>query len=449
MREVDMIPIPDTDKYMIYRRRAGLAFVGNRALAELALRLADDASALNDAPAEVVSFLRGAGFFDPLPAPPTNTRDFKPTTAVLLLTNQCQLRCVYCYAAAGESAPQTLTPELGKAAIDAVCQNALDQGRGRFDVSFHGGGEPTAAWKLLQTCTAYARQKPLAAHITLTSNGVWSPGQTRWILANLDSVSLSMDGSPATQDQQRPLATGRGSSVWVMRTIQALDAQRFAYGIRMTATAPWDSLPRDVRFICEQTGCRSIQVEPAFNTQRGGHDQPDTDEIQGFIEAFLEAYDIATAAGVRLYYSGARPGGVTTTFCSAPYRALIVNGDGQLVTCYEIASDAHTLAGLSVIGRVEAGVVQVNAAARDRLHTLMAARRQTCEDCFCYWSCAGDCYTRAFRNEPDGHLYHSGRCDMNRAITRELLLRQIASGGGVWRANGQPLPAHLHDAGAR
>ncbi|MBC6935543.1 MAG: radical SAM protein [Chloroflexi bacterium] len=441
MREVDIIPIPDTQKVLIYRRRGGLAFVGNRALANLALRLAENAFLPDGAPPEAAAFLRAVGFFDPLPPPPTaELAVFQPTTAVLLLTNQCQLRCTYCYAAAGEAAPLTLSFELGAAAIDYVCRQAQDMGHGTFSVSFHGGGEPTAAWTTLRRCAEYARQKPLRAHISLTSNGVWSPAQIRWILANLNSVSLSMDGSPPTQDRQRPLVSGRASSPFVLRTIRELDAHSFPYGIRMTATAPWDSVPDDVRFICEQTGCKSVQVEPAFNTKRGGHNQPDENEARAFAGAFLEAADIADAAGVRLYYSGARPGGLSVTFCSAPYQALIVNGGGQLVTCYEVASDAHTLARLSVIGQIENGVVKLDAAARRRLHALMKQRRQTCEDCFCYWSCAGDCYTRAFGGGPDGHLVHSRRCDMNRAITRDLLLRQIARNGGVWRASFRAAP---------
>jgi uncharacterized protein len=152
------------------------------------------------------------------------------------------------------------------------------------------------------------------------------------------------------------------------------------------------------------------------------------------VKAFTEASEIASRAGRRLFYSGARLGVATSTFCTAPHSALIVNGLGELVACYEVSGHTHPLARLSKIGRIEDGQVIVDEAARARLHRLMAERRDACRDCCCYWSCAGDCYTRAFRPEQDGHLRRGVRCHMNQSLTRQLLLRGIAAGDGVWRA---------------
>jgi len=442
--EIEIVPISHTpDKFIIYRPRVGLAFIGNLAMARTARKLADGAAPQETASQEMLNFLHTVGFFmaDP-PVPPIGRVAFQPTTAVLLMTNQCQLRCTYCYAAAGEAPRQALSFELGRTAIDYVYHNAVEQHSPTFEVSFHGGGEPTHAWKVMQQCAAYARQKPIWAKLTLTSNGVWSERQREWIINNLDSLSLSLDGGPDTQDDQRPFISGHGSSPWVMRTVAALDRDHFPYGIRMTATAPWERLVENVRFLCENTGCNSIQVEPAFNTKRGGHGEAPDDQGQGFTHAFLEAFELAQRAGRHLYYSGARPGMITTMFCTAPYNALIVNGDGNLVTCYEVASDAHDLARLSNIGFIENGQVRINEAARDHLHGLMAERRDSCRDCFCYWSCAGDCYARAFKNEIGGHQNRSVRCNMNQAITEQLLLRLIANHGGVWR-NGASLSAPM------
>jgi len=433
--EIYTIRVSDTnspDKYIIYRPLAGLAFVGNKAMV-------DKTKALLGGRAEAVgqdetaAFLRQIGFLERDPSPPAPIQDgFTPTMAVLLLTNQCQLRCTYCYAAAGESARQELSFELGKTAIDHVCENAQKLGKAGFEICFHGGGEPTLAWKTMEACVHYARQKPLPVKITLQSNGVWPAKKREWLLNNLDSLSLSMDGSPATQDRQRPRISGHGASHDVMQTIAELDKRKFAYGIRMTATAPWENFPRDVRYICESTQCPSIQVEPAFNTQRGGHGNPDLEEARAFAQAFLEASDIATKSGRELVYSGARLGKVTSAFCMAPYNALIVGGNGRLVTCYEVTSDSHPLSKLSNIGRVECGSIQVDQPARQSLHTKMAKRRAICKDCFCYWSCAGDCYARTFDAGDEGYLQYGARCESNRFILEGLLLDAIAEGDGVW-----------------
>lgn len=421
-------------KMIIYRPLAGLAFVGNKAMADLTLQLVNNGSEKGE-PNEPVEFLQTIGFLEPDPfPPPLPGGNFCPTTAVLLLTNQCQLRCTYCYASAGTLKASELSPELGKAAITHVYENAQELGRSRFEVIFHGGGEPTMAWKTLQECVNYARQRSLPANISLTSNGIWSPQKSEWLMDHLDQISLSMDGNPQTQNHYRPYSNGRGSSDAVMRTIAALDRRDFKYGLRMTAAAPWGDFPRNVRFLCEETKVRSMQVEPAYNIQRGGHAQPTINEARGFGEAFLEAYEIAAQAGRRLSFSGARLGKVTSMFCTAPYQALIVNANGDLVSCYEVVGNDHPLARLSIVGRIEDGKVNVDKSARLRLHQKMADRRAACRECACYWSCAGDCYTRTFMPEENGHMQYGARCELNRYLLVEMLLREIAKGDGVWRA---------------
>lgn len=429
--DLHVIPVSEdggNGKFIIYRPLAGLAFVGNRAMVKLATAVSHN----QPPPAHpAAAFLEKIGFLEPDPPPPAAIdAAFRPTTAVLLMTNQCQLRCTYCYAA-----------------IDYVCQMALDGKRPLFELSFHGGGEPTFAWRVLKQCAAYARQQPLPAKITLTSNGIWSPRQRAWIIENLDGLSLSVDGTPETQNRQRPFASGHESASIVRQTIADLDRLHFPYGIRMTATAPWQQFPEDVYFLCEETNCQSMQVEPAFNTGRGGHGTAGIAAYEAFAEAFMAAYEIASSYGRHLHYAGARLNVVSPAFCVAPYNALIVNPRGELVTCYEIAGGTHPLARLSRIGRIKDGRVIINRQARQKLHRLMAERRATCRDCFCYWSCAGDCYTRTFQPQPGGHLEHGPRCLMNRAITRDMLLNQIARQGGVWhRWPGQHQPAQPTEA---
>jgi len=433
---VEIFVIPVDGKFIIYRALLQLAFVGNQALVDRVLPLARGGPhVVPDVPEEMLAFLEAIGFLQPDPAPPpAPDPTYCPTTAVLLLTNRCNLRCIYCYAKGGEEAVQDLSLASARLVIDRVCQHAQELGRPHFELTFHGGGEPLRAWKNLQAAVAYARGKNLPCRISLVSNGVWTAGQREWILQNLNGLSLSFDGTAATQDRQRPFISGRGSFKAVMRTIEALDQSGFSYGIRMTATKPWRRrLPEDVRFICEKTGCQAMQVEPAFNTRRGQHQGPTREESQAFIEAFMEAFEIAGQSGRRLTYSGARPGLLTQTFCTAPYGALIANGNGHLVSCYEIASESHKLARMSTVGQAVDAQIAIDEAARRRLLGHLEKKRATCRDCFCYWHCAGDCYTRSFVGEDGSRAGSDPRCHMNREITARILLWYIMAGEGVWR----------------
>ncbi len=439
---MDLFTIPFKDKFIIYRPLLRLAFIGNRAMANLAMDITADHK---PQPSPALDFLRSIDFLRPDPPPPAPPiTAFQPTHAALLLTNQCHLRCIYCYANGGIGPVQELSIEFAQAAIDYVAQNATDLGQPQFEVTFHGGGEPVRAWNLLKTATVYARSKSVPGHISMTSSGIWSQYQLDWILKNLDDLTVSIDGSPETQNRQRPFISGQGSSATVMRTIRALDKHNFSYGIRMTALPPWpERLPADVRFLCQETNCRHIQVEPAFNTVRGEHKWPTVEESEAFAGAFIEAFDIANEANRTLTYTGARPWTLTQSFCTAPYNALIVNPAGHLVACYEITDQKHPLAGISTLGEIVSDEVLVNEGARQTLHAHFDERRQICRDCFCYWHCAGDCYTRTFSAEAGSHKVLRQRCHMNKSITTQLLLRYIMAGNGVWQGNGTEQPAQM------
>jgi uncharacterized protein len=384
---------------------------------------------------KALSFLKSVHFLqEDLPPPPKTPTHFQPTLAVLLLTNRCQLRCIYCYADAGEVPEMDLSPELGKAGIDIVYENAQRQLASYFEVSFHGGGEPTVAWRTIEDCTAYAREKSLPARVTLTSNGVWSQGQCRWIMDHLDGVSLSMDGRRQTQNDQRPFLSGKGSFDVVWRNIRAMDERGFDYAIRLTATEPWENFPKEIEFLSQETGCKHFHVEPTFHIQRGTHGDPLSGDGKGFVDAFLQAVDVADMTGRTLMYSGGRLGLLTDTFCTAPYQALIVNPLGHLVSCYELAGREHPMNALSVIGQLKQREIFLDETRREHLHKLLRDRRDACQDCFCYWSCAGDCYVRALPGPDADVSIRRERCTINRGITQGLLLRQIAKGNGVWYA---------------
>jgi uncharacterized protein len=434
-----VVPIDgEDDRSILYDPLRGLAFVGNEVMANVARRHVDRSLRRGRA-TRATRFLDEIGFgASRAPAPRPVADGFRPRSVVLLTTNRCQLRCRYCYAAAGERPPAELSLARAAAAIDVVAAIAREDGRDDFEVSFHGGGEPTMAWRLVERATAHARVKAVPARITLTSNAVWTPARCRWIVENVDGLTVSVDGGPATQDRSRPFANGRGSSRIVMRNLGELDRHGIDYGLRMTAVSPWNTLAADVRFLLEHTRGRVLRVEPAFGTGRGGHGEPTRREVDGFVGSFLAAWDVARELGGDLRYTGADVWSARWSFCSAPEDALIVTPAGDVVTCYEVVDDRHPLAAISTVGHLDPGRLVHDRDKRSALRARVADRRARCVDCYCFWTCAGDCYVRAFRPGPDGHLARGERCRMNRTLTSELLLRLIAEAGGVWRRDFVP-----------
>jgi uncharacterized protein len=428
------IPVSEragNNKFILYRPLNQTAFIGNQAMVDLVQAMLDDPSLVNlRCNEEPVQFLTNIHFFSKQ-IPPTKPRQ-SIDTAVLLLTNRCQLNCRYCYAAPAHTNPETLNFSTAKAVIDDVVRVTMRRGQDHFIVDFHGGGEPTLEWELLKKCVEYARSKPLKPSFQLTSNLIWSREQAEYIIENIDHLSVSMDGTPATQDANRPFLAGGGSARIVIGNLKRLDDSRFSYGIRLTATEPWENLAANIRFILENTSCRNIQVEPAFRPADGSDSQPTAWAFEQFSHAFIQAAAMLEPGQASVQFSGSDPTMVRPLFCNALARALIVNPQDNLVSCYEVSYHDHPLAAISIIGSAADEKVAVDLHKKRRLLKMMDERLEKCSRCFCRWSCAGGCYARTFTTGSDGHLNFGAYCRMIQQLTRDALLRLIAANHGVW-----------------
>ena len=441
MAPIEMHAIEFEDKYILYRPLAGLAVVGNLALFEYAKRrVGGEDQKIDDA---VDAFLDGAGFLSP---DPVHARDFSGegasacprSVAVLLMTSECNLRCRYCYARGGEEPAATLDIDTARAAIDYACDSARSHGLDSFSLAFHGGGEPTLNWGVLEGSVTYARSRSLPCSISMTSNGVWNEGQRDFIIRSVDELNLSFDGVEEVQDSQRPGVGGAPSFGPAMRSIRALDGSKPRYGIRMTVTDEYLSeLPRSVAFLCKETNCPSIQVEPSFSRRRGEYAEPDREQGERFARIFLEAFDVAAERGRTLFYSGARPWVVSEEFCRAPREALIVTPERDIVACFEVYGRRHPLFSDFAIGSVVDGRVAIDGTREAAMLEGREARRARCRDCFNLRHCGGDCDSRCLSSGGDVRE----RCHVNRAITRGMLARYIEKGGGLYRRDVRPMPA--------
>jgi uncharacterized protein len=437
MHSVHYYTIPYQDKHIIYNPLKRIAFIGNNSMLDLCAKGKNNSGQSQPGKYSAYDFLESINFFgNDLSIPTKNEKfePFRPTVSVLFLTNQCNLRCVYCYAHAGEDDSEQLSLNMAKSAIDQVCRNAISRSMDHYTLSFHGGGEPTMAWHLLKDCVSHARQTKLPATISLTSNGVWSNRQRDWILDNIDEISLSLDGFPEIQNQQRPLANGNPSHTRVMSTVHKLDHRRKAYGIRVTITEnSIVQIPKIIEYLCRETDARAFQVEPAFNHGRAKQYNQAVSNNEHFAEAFMEGYDIACQHQRHMYYSGARPWLLTNRFCDAFDNALIVGPGGFVTSCYEVCNTKHELANLFCIGTMnQQGDITYNQQVRQEFRRRIAARKNQCRNCFCFFHCAGDCPAKTMGHPPGKQDSTSSRCWLNQTITRELIARYIMSGDGIW-----------------
>ncbi len=432
--------IPVEEKFIIYLPHKPLAFIGNGAMVNFIKNFQAEQKVSDKN--ETVKLLQQIGFFEAdqrILLRETITKPFKPTIGVLLLTTSCNLNCVYCYASAGSGKGQTMPLATGKWLIDRVYQNAKELGKDQFSVCFHGGGEPTAVPKRMGELVKYAHDKDLKCRISLTTNGCFAAKAAEFLLHDIDEVSLSFDGLEAIQNQQRPVVGGKGSFAMVFQTLKTIERKNIPYGIRMSVMDDSvDRLPENMEFLCRKTQCRTFQVEPVFKSGRARVQDNSLKNNSKFIHAFMSAMEIAFEHGRHMYYSGVRPWLVTHSFCMAPQEALIINHNNELTTCYEVYDRSHELGELFFYGALNGkNEPEMDFLKRDRLFQKIKSRQEMCvkKECFCFLHCAGDCPPKAFLSQENCKSGFSDRCELNRELTKEMLLFYIEKSDGVWHGD--------------
>jgi len=142
------------------------------------------------------------------------------------VTNECNLRCDYCYI---NKSDDDMPEAVGRAAVDAIMRSALQHGFEQVKLKF-AGGEATLNLRRVFDIHTYAQERAKATGIAIDtvvlSNGV-AIGEraiTEFERRGI-RVSISLDGVGATHDAQRTFRNGKGSFAWVNRTLDRLIAR--------------------------------------------------------------------------------------------------------------------------------------------------------------------------------------------------------------------------------
>ena len=425
----NVFAVPHDGGYIVYAPLAGrIVHANGDCVAQLRRYLENHDSAEVD---ETIvrrlgglSWLEGHG--EPIPLPVD--RQFHPTQVTLFLTNRCNLRCTYCYAEAGEFAALEMMPEVYRTAIDLVARNARRAGR-PMSVGFHGGGEPTMAWDALTGAVDHARSMAdiRGVSFAIATNGVMSPDKAEFVATTFPMVTLSFDGPPEDQDEQRPFPNGSGSFDAVMAFVEVLQRHGTSFTIRSTITRRNVERQTElVDFLLDHTKCRQLHFEPVFLAGRHRRTDGKAVPADAFADHFMAAYDRASSRGVQLRYSAARLGGPFLSFCGVAQDPFSVTPDGDVTGCFEVCRRSNPLSKSFYFGYFDGErdrfVVDMERLAR--LRSVIVLNKPLCDGCFARWSCAGDCPVKMGRSTLDFEK-PSPRCHMNRAITKALLVRAL------------------------
>ncbi len=432
----ELFSLPYKDGYILYVPKKGVVMGVDARVNSLVKALLNKCELEDSEFTEKwISIFHDLGLFNEPGEINRDMGEFLPVNVTLSLTTRCSLACTYCYARAGES-HNDMQKKVGERAIYVVSDNAVKLGKKSFSVAFHGEGEPTSNWNLLEYYVRFAEdialRKGLEVSFTMSTNGMWNKHQYNFIVNHFTNISISMDGVQAIQDLQRPTVSGKGSFNRVMNNLKALDESDLPHGIRSTVLPEGlNAMTELVDLISSETRkCDVICFEPCAPNGRGLSMQGRITRKE-FYDRFLEEYRKAWHRGlernISVTYSGCKPTTVTGTFCKA-YGAdlnFVVMSDGTVSSCYEIKDPETEKGRLVVYGRYndETDSFEFDQERLKRLRALNVTNFSSCEKCFIKWNCGGDCIARG---ELSVDYHYSPRCNINQQMTLdELVFRAI------------------------
>lgn len=441
----ELFVLRDDEGPILYAPLGRLMARANEPAVEVALDYARDPESYAGMSAEgqaVVRALGERGFFRHR-AYPCHERGFRPTQTTLFPTNNCNLRCSYCYAFGGEGGgngePITrMDLRCAQRAVDFVAQNAVERrdsgdGTHNFLVSIHGNGEPFCAYDLIREIVWYGQDVSerlgIPAVFNAATNGVLNEEQLDFVVANFHSVNVSFDGLPEFQDTNRPMAGGRGSFAQVDHTMRRLAEAGVGFGVRTTVTdAMVDAMPDIVAFVADNyPGIEQLHFEPVWECGRCKTSSNVMPKSDVFVRRYLEALEVAQGLGVRLVFSGARQDVLVDTFCKVSSGSFTVTPTGDVTACYEVSYASDPRSERFFFGRFDAEQDRFvfDQAKLDALSELCVHNIRFCDDCFCRWHCAGDCAAKVLDGIGVQEHHGSVRCEISRALTLNQIQRKL------------------------
>lgn len=371
-------------------------------------------------PQDVLSTARNLaylGFLTPQTRFPT---DVTPHTLAswLHLTDRCNLRCDYCYL---PHVREDMSPETGRAAIDATFRSALANGFKQVKLKY-AGGEPLLRFPLIVELHRYAQslaeKHGLGLEGVVLSNGTLLTAEMVKTLKSLGlRLMISLDGLGQHHDSHRPYAGGRGSFKDVSEAVDLVLANGLVPNISVTVSSRIaDGLPEVMAWILERDLPFSLNFYRE-NELSASHEDMQLDE-QKIVNSMLAAFKVIENKLPRRPFLGgiidrANLSVSHTHTCGVGQNYLVFDQNGQVAKCQmhirKPITDVHVADPLAVIRADQIGI-----------QNLSVEEKEGCKTCEWKHWCAGGCPLATYR-ATGRYDVKSPNCNIYKALFPEAL----------------------------
>ena len=321
--------------------------------------------------------------------------------------HDCNLRCRYCFAGAGDyhSRNRCVLPvDTGKAALDWLVEKSGN--RINLEVDFFGG-EPLMNFKAVREIVAYGRELEKKHNkrfkFTTTTNGLLLTDEIiDFLNREMDNVVLSIDGRPEVHDRMRPTPNGSGSYAHIipnaLRLARSRNQQR--YYVRGTFTANNIDFASDVLHLAD-TGFEQLSIEPVVADPACDYalQQEDLPRIFDEYESLAKEYVKRRKDGrwfnffhFMIDLKGGPCLRKRLTGCGAGNEYVAVTPEGDIYPCHQFVGREGFRMGSVLDGSFDTAIQQKFAANN-------VLSKEACRSCWARFFCSGGCAANA-------HLFH-------------------------------------------
>ena len=353
--------------------------------------------------AEVEEIISAGELFAPdMEVPPTFKSVGVVKSLCLMVAQDCNLRCKYCFGSGGSYGKRgIMSEEVGKAAVDFIIKNSGL--RKHCEIDFFGG-EPLINFKTVKAVTEYVRQREVDTgkifKLTLTTNGVsLDDEKISWLNENNISLVLSLDGRKEIHDAMRPDLNGRGSYDKVVKNFRKVVKSRNDenYYLRGTYTNQNLDFASDVESMLE-SGFDILSIEPVvLKDSPLALTEKDLPKIFAEYDRLSEIYLERRRAGKGFFFfhfnvdlSNGPCVAKRLAGCGAGHEYFAVAENGDLYPCHQFVGREKYKLG-DIFNGVEENARHWTKYFRES-HVM---NKPKCRECWAKFFCSGGCHANA------------------------------------------------------
>ncbi|WP_025720174.1 PapB family radical SAM/SPASM ranthipeptide maturase [Paenibacillus sp. 1-18] len=313
------------------------------------------------------------------------------SSIILMLVQECNLRCSYCYGGDGEYNDKgRMDTETALRAVDYLFDQSGEEEE--LNICFFGG-EPLLNFKVIKEIVAYTKTKQKSSNkkvtYSMTTNGTLISKEIEiFLLDHHVSTQISLDGDRETHDYNRYFQNRKGTYDTILKKTKNL-REKGGLTARATVSPVQLNITHTFTHLME-IGIHNVAMYPAvemLNEEDFEKYASEFTKLVGYFESLIQAKqyrDARQISNILKYLRMIHSSSTRHYFCGAVSHMLAVDVHGNLYPCQRFVKEKNYS-----LGNVKDGL---NAKKKsDTLSELRLEMRTTCADCWAKNLCGGGC----------------------------------------------------------